>query len=69
MLHKYIVTLYWRPWISDSEYHKLVTPVQRKEIIDEVLHDQAQLNLDRKAKLDKTEKYSSIEILYFIIII
>ena len=58
---KCVVTLYWRPWISDSEYHKLVTPVQRKEIIDEVLHDQAQLNLDRKAKLDKINKILNIK--------
>jgi len=58
---KCVVTLYWRPWISDNEYHKLVTPVKRTEIIDEVLHDQAQLKLDSKSKLDKIMKILNIK--------
>lgn len=56
-----IVIVHWREWISSDEYVKLVDPVKRNEIIDEVLRDESQLKLDEESKLGYIKKKMYID--------
>ena len=55
-----VVKVHWREWIADSEYDKLIEPIKRNEIINQVLQEQANLKLDQKSKIDKIMKFMSI---------
>nr|AYE93221.1 DNA polymerase [Termitomyces sp.]AYE93271.1 DNA polymerase [Termitomyces sp.] len=56
-----IVRVHWRDWIPEEDYAKLVAPIDRDAIVNEVLRDEANLNLDSKSKLDKIMKIMSVD--------
>lgn len=56
-----IVKVYWREWLPNSEYAKLVEPIKRNDIIDEVLREEANLKLDTQSKLDKILRFMCID--------
>jgi hypothetical protein len=51
------VRVFYRKWLSDDEYTKLVKPKERTDIINEVLRDEAELNLDNESKLNSILKF------------
>jgi len=61
ILRKVIVRGYWREWIFKDDYGKLIKPVDRDAIINEVLKEQAAQNLDVKSKYDKVMKFMDVK--------
>ena len=47
--------------MSDDEYGKLVNPIKRTEIIEEILREQANLKLDETSKLAKIMRFMCVE--------
>jgi hypothetical protein len=56
-----IVSAHWRNWLSEDQYSKLVEPVQRTQIINEVLEKEANLKLDPQSKIDKIMKFMNVD--------
>jgi hypothetical protein len=58
-----IVSVHWRllNWISKDQYAKLVEPVQRTQIVNEVLEKEANLKIDPHSKLDKIMKFMNMD--------
>lgn len=54
------ISILWRNWLPESEYQKLVAPINRTEIIDDVLREQSNLNLDTQSKLDKIMRFMKL---------
>ena len=48
-----MVQIIWRPWLADEDYTKLVEPLNRTQIVNEVLREEANLKLDSSSKIDK----------------
>nr|QWO71460.1 DNA polymerase [Termitomyces sp. T132]QWO71465.1 DNA polymerase [Termitomyces sp. T8] len=55
------INIYWREWLRDDEYSKLVSPVNRDKIIEEVLIEEGNLTKNNNNKLDKILKFMAIE--------
>nr|YP_010555480.1 DNA polymerase [Ramaria rubella]UYR22229.1 DNA polymerase [Ramaria rubella] len=55
------VSFYWRQWLSEDEYSKLVGPVNRNKKVEEVLREEANLKLDNQSKLDKIVRFMKID--------
>ena len=51
-----MVQIIWRPWLADEDYTKLVEPLNRTQIVNEVLREEANLKLDSSSKIDKINK-------------
>ena len=56
-----VVQVYWREWLPTSEYSKLVQPVHRTKIVDEVFKEEANLKLASQSKLDKIIRLLKID--------
>jgi hypothetical protein len=54
------LSVIWRDWLSNMDYSKLVDPALRKDIVEEVLRDQAKDYLSSQSKLDKVLKFLKI---------
>nr|QWO71469.1 DNA polymerase [Termitomyces titanicus] len=55
------ININWREWLRKEEYSKLVSPVNRDKIIEEVLREEGNLTKNNNNKLDKILKFMAIE--------
>lgn len=55
------VSVIWKDWISDLDFSKMVEPVLKKEIVEQVFREQDKDHLNSQDKLGKImEIYESI---------
>ena len=59
--HSCQVQVIWREWLPEDEYSKLKSPIERTQIIDEILQDEADLKLDTDSKLRKIKKFMKLD--------
>ena len=63
MDHDSYLKVYWRKWLNDDEYNEAITPVERENLINEVLQDEAEiLSVDRVQVVNKYMNISHLNL-------
>ena len=55
------VYILWRKWLNSEDYNKLISPIDRSKIINDVLEEESKLELDDKSKLKYINKFMNIK--------